>query len=317
MRGWEQLLDGYMAEYSSRGIGAASVARTASVLAHWGTWMRARRPRPRLEQIDADLITRFIATQYAFRTKATVSGVLSTMRGMGDYLVREGVWPSNPARWMRGPKLTPYSRLPRRLDAADLEALWRAAATQRGRYSQHLWVTVLALMYGTGLRRGELERLDVDAWDADESMLLIDGRKTGRERRVPVPDLARRCLEVYLPQRHNRLEAAQCFDERALLVGRDGNRLTAASISNGVHRLASSAGIRFVSLHQFRHSCASDLLEAGVALPDVQRILGHSVIATTVRYTQIADPMRAEAVDRHPINAWLTPREATCSPSTP
>jgi site-specific recombinase XerD len=132
-----------------------------------------------------------------------------------------------------------------------------------------------------------------------------------------VPDLARRCLEVYLPHRHNRLEAAQCFDERALLVGRDGNRLTAASISNGVHRLAASAGIRFVSLHQFRHSCASDLLEAGVALPDVQRILGHSVIATTVRYTQIADPMRAEAVDRHPINAWLTPREVTCSPSTP
>lgn len=198
-----------------------------------------------------------------------------------------------------------------------MEALWRAAATQRGRYAQHLWATVLALMYGTGLRRGELERLDVDAWDADEALLRIDGRKTGRERRVPVPEVARRCLEVYLPMRHNRLEAAQCIDERALLVGRDGNRLTAESISNGVHRLASSAGIPFVSVHQFRHSCASDLLEAGVALPDVQRILGHSVIATTVRYTHIADPMRAAAVDRHPINAWLTPREATCSLSTP
>ena len=51
-----------------------------------------------------------------------------------------------------------------------------------------------------------------------------------------------------------------------------------------------------VSLHQFRHSCASDLLEAGVHLAEVQRILGHQGIATTVRYTHIADPQRRAAM---------------------
>jgi len=110
--------------------------------------------------------------------------------------------------------------------------------------------------------------------------------------------------------RHNRLERARRLDEQALLVGRDGRRLTSQSISNGVRRLADTAGIKVVSVHQFRHSCASDLLEAGVALPDVQRILGHQVIETTVRYTHIADPMRAAAIDAHPINAWLQPQGA-------
>jgi site-specific recombinase XerD len=308
MRRWDQLLDGYLAEYRARGLCAGSIERTTSVLERWGQWMRSRRPRPRLEQVDADLIVRFIQTRSSFRAKSTVYGTLSVMRGMGEYLVREGVWTSNPLRWMKGPKITPYSRLPRRLDRADMEALWHAAADTRGTYGPYLWLTVLALLYGTGLRRGELERLEVAGWDREEGLLRVDGRKTGHERQVPVPDLTRRCLEAYLPQRHNQLERAARLSERALLVGRDGRPLTPESISNGVRRLSQTAGVRLVSVHQFRHSCASDLLEAGVGLADVQRILGHQVIATTVRYTQIADPMRAAAVSRHPINDWLSPQ---------
>ena len=51
----------------------------------------------------------------------------------------------SPLRWMKGPKLTPYSRLPKRIDRAHMEALWREAASRRGEHSAHLWVTVLAM----------------------------------------------------------------------------------------------------------------------------------------------------------------------------
>jgi integrase/recombinase XerD len=60
-----------------------------------------------------------------------------------------------------------------------------------------------------------------------------------------------------------------------------------------------------VSLHQFRHTCASDLLEGGVSLPEVQRMLGHLSVTTTARYLQIADPQRVEAMHRHPLNDAL------------
>ena len=56
-----------------------------------------------IERIDADLITRYIASCSSFRAKATVYGTLSTMRGFGDYLVRQGLWTRNPLRWMKGP----------------------------------------------------------------------------------------------------------------------------------------------------------------------------------------------------------------------
>ncbi|MFZ0553517.1 MAG: tyrosine-type recombinase/integrase [Steroidobacteraceae bacterium] len=311
MRHWDRLVEGYLEEYRARGICQATVAHTGARLADWGCWLKSRRPRPQLEAIDTELHVRYIESRSAFRAKATVYGTLSTMRGFGEYLLRQGVWTQNPLRWMKGPKITPYSRLPRRIDRAHMEALWTEAAKRRGNFSRHLWIAVLALLYGTGLRRGELERLDIEHFDRAEGLLRIDGRKSGRERCVPVSEFVFRCLEAYWPQRHNQLERSGRLSERALLVSQRGERLSAQAISNGIHALAERAGVPLVSVHQFRHSCASDLLEAGVHLAEVQRILGHQGIATTVRYTHIADPQRHAAMALHPINHWLAESRAT------
>ena len=73
-----------------------------------------------------------------------------------------------------------------------------------------------------------------------------------------------------------------------------------------MHRLARRANVPLVSLHQFRHTCAADLLENGVSLLEVQQMLGHATVQTTMRYLQIADPERARAVQRHPLNDYLS-----------
>jgi site-specific recombinase XerD len=305
MRRWESLVDDYLEQCRARGLVEATVALRMHTLDDWGRWLRRRRPRPVLGQIAAQLHVDYLASRSSFRAKSTVYGTLSVMRGMGDYLVQRGLWSSNPLRWIKGPKITPYSHLPRRLDREHMEALWHAAATRRGAYSQQLWVTILALLYGAGLRRGELARLDVACFDRAHGTLRIDGRKTGQERCVPLPELTCRALEAYLPARHNCLERVAALEQHALLISPSGGRLRAESISMGLHVMARRAGIPFHSVHQFRHSCASDLLAAGVHLADVQRILGHRVIATTVRYTHIADPQRRLAIARHPINDWL------------
>lgn len=311
MRRWDRLQDAYVEEYRARGLSEQTVAYTEARLDRWGRWLKKRRPRVVIENIDAETITRYLANCTSFRSKATVYGTLSTMRGFGDYLVRLGLWKVNPLRWMKGPKVTPYSCLPKRIDQAHMEALWRAAANRGGDYSSHLWITILAMLYGTGLRRGELARLRVDVFDRQEGTLRIDGRKTGQERCVPLPEMVLRCLEAYLPRRHNQLEQVGLVQETALLVSRYGLPLSGSAISNGVHDIAAVAQVPIDSLHQFRHSCASDLLEAGVHLAEVQRILGHAVISTTVRYVHIADPQRRAAIALHPINDWLQPQGAT------
>jgi integrase/recombinase XerC len=62
-----------------------------------------------------------------------------------------------------------------------------------------------------------------------------------------------------------------------------------------------------VTVHQLRHTCASDLLENGTSLPEVQGILGHACIQSTCRYIHIAGPERKAAMALHPINSILGP----------
>lgn len=319
MRNWDRLVEEYLEQYAARGIAAETQQNVRRELDRLGCWLKSRRPKPKLEEVGSDLLIDYLKRRAAYKAKATVAGAMSTIRNFGEFLLHQGLWSSNPLRWMRGPKLNPFHRLPRRIGSGALQQLFEQAAKSRQGYHRQMWLTVLALLYGTGLRRGELHRLNVQDFTLGEGLLKIDGRKTGRQRQVVLPDLAVRCLEAYLPKRHNHLQELGIDQEPALLVDKHGSRLSASAISRAVARLGQRCGLPKLTLHQFRHSCASDLLESGVQLPHVQQVLGHQTISTTMRYLHIADPHRHEAVKRHPINEILsstahTPRtgDASC-----
>lgn len=305
MRRWDRLVELFLEEYAARGVAADTVANVTRELNRWGIWLKTRRPRPRLEDVGPDLLVRYVQARTVFKAKATVGTTVWILRAMGEFLVNAGIWSTNPLRWMRGPKLRPDRRVPRRINASALKRLLEGAATTRPGYHRYLWLAIIALLYGTGIRRGELIRLDLAHWRRDEGLLRVDGRKTGHERLVPLPPLAAQCLEAYLPQRHNLLERLGQRHEPALFVNRDGARLKEGGLTSGVQRVARRSGLEHLTLHQFRHSCASDLLEEGVGLPEVQRVLGHQTITTTVRYLHVADPQRHAAAGLHPINEML------------
>jgi len=305
MKRWDGMVDGYIRQCESRGLSEATVFGLRRELDRWGCWLKRRRPKPNLEEVDGQVLIDYIRSRTRFHAKTTVASVTSKMRLMGEYLVREGVWRKNPMRWIKGPRLDPRGRMPKRIGQEHLKKIWEASSQNRNGYQQHLSIAVLALLYGTGLRRGELERLDLEHWKREEGILKIDGRKTGQERSVPVSEGIWRCLEAYLPLRQNLLERRGVCRERALFLNRSGVRMSSQSLGLMVHRLAKRAAVPLVSLHQFRHTCASDLLESGVSLPEVQQMLGHATVVTTTRYLQIADPERALAMKKHPLNDYL------------
>ena len=299
------LIDKYAGSLATRGLSADTIAARVREGVRFGNWLRTRRPRPSLDEVTPDLAIRYIGTRSAFRSRATVSGVVSNLRCLGEFLVEESTWRVNPLRWIRGPKMDLRRQMPRRIGREQLKALWEAAQVRRQEHARYLSLCVLGILYGTGLRRGELARLDLRDWDVEHGTLKIDGRKTGHERQVAIGEGVARCIEAYLPHRHNRLEKTGHIDEEALLINNHGQRLNSNNIGMLVGRLSRDAGLPRVTVHQFRHSCASDLIEAGVALPDVQRMLGHAGIASTMRYLDIAGSERAAAMGKHPINGFL------------
>ena len=305
MKRWDGLMEGYLKQCETRGLSEATVTGLRHELERWGLWLKRRRPKPNLEEVDGQMHIEYIRSRTRFHAKTTVASLTSKLRLMGEYLVQEGVWRKNPMRWIKGPRLDSRGRMPRRIGAEHLKKLWAASSENRNEYQQHLSIAVLALLYGTGLRRGELERLDLAHWKREEGILQIDGRKTGQERSVPVSEGIWRCLEAYLPLRQNLLEKRGECREPALFLNRAGLRMSSQNLGLMVHRIAKRAAVPLVSLYQFRHTCASDLLESGVSLPQVQLLLGHATVVTTTRYLHIADPERARAIKQHPLNDYL------------
>lgn len=305
MRRWDGLVESYLEVCEARGLSLESRRGIRGELDRFGSWLKRRRPKPHLEEVDGPILIEYLRRRKPFHAKTSVVAVASKLRCLGEYLVEQEVWKQNPMRWVRGPRLDPGGKLPGRIGTEHQRKLWEAAATQRTSYQKQLAIAVLSLLYGTGLRRGELERLDLEDWKREENRLEIDGRKSNCERSVPLSEGIGRCLEAYLPLRQNVLERWGTVAEKALLINREGKRLRAQSLGLLVHRLARRAQVPLVSLHQFRHSCASDLLENGASLPEVQQLMGHKRVDTTSRYLQIADAERARAVSQHPLNDYL------------
>jgi len=305
MRRWDSLMESYLAECKQRGLAQSTISNRRRELEKLGAWLKRQRPRPQLESISADLITKYIKSRSVFRSKCTVCNILTTLRTMGQYLEREGIWASNPLRWMKGPRMYPNARLPKRIGKTYLTRLWDYTSGLPEKYYRQKWLAILSVLYATGLRRGELERLDLTDLKHENGTLLVDGRKTGRERFVPLAPAAWYCIDAYLPYRQNYLEKTGCQRETALFVNRNGKRLSGISIHGGIQRLTKRANLPHVTLHQFRHTCASDLLENGALLPEVQLILGHEYIASTMRYVHVNSPERRNAMVMHPINDML------------
>lgn len=157
---------------------------------------------------------------------------------------------------------------------------------------------VLEVLYGTGVRVGELVGADVDDVDASTRLLRVLG-KGAKERVVPFGVPAARALAAWLDGARPSLVTAD--SGAALFIGVRGRRVDQRQVRSVVHRAAAEAGVDDVAPHALRHSAASHLLEGGSDLRSVQEILGHASLATTQRYTHVSpERLRRSYAQAHP-----------------
>ena len=149
---------------------------------------------------------------------------------------------------------------------------------------------IVELLYGCGLRVGELIGLDVGAsaqaagWiDASDTTAHVLG-KGSKRRSVPVGVSALKALQDWLAVRDQLADAG----EPALFVSNRGTRLTPSQLRSRLKQRAIQAGVpTHVHPHMLRHSFASHLLQSSGDLRAVQELLGHANITTTQVYTRL------------------------------
>lgn len=166
----------------------------------------------------------------------------------------------------------------------------RAPRAEWDRLTARLVIEVLVL---TGLRVGELVKLRMENVDLELRQMRVLG-KGNRERHVSFPDaVTAERLKGY------RASAAQRFGScsaDALFFNGLGRAANEQYIRRVVRTYAEDAELtRRVTPHMLRHTAATQLLEAGLDIRYVQRLLGHASITTTEIYTHVADhALRAE-----------------------
>ncbi len=248
-------------------------------------------------------VRRWVAQMHgAGRSGRGIALILSGWRGFYGWLGRQGLVASNPVQDVRAPKAP--KPLPKALSVDDSVQLAAYRNAEGDPWLEARDAAMVELLYGCGLRVGELAGLDAAAstqargWidlQAGEAHVLGKGSK---RRTVPVGRKAIEAVQGWLAVRELGLGSPQA----ALFPGRHGTRLTAQAIWQRLRRRSLLAGLAApVHPHMLRHSFASHVLQSSGDLRAVQELLGHASITTTQVYTRLDFQHLAKAYDAaHP-----------------
>ncbi|MEW6487070.1 MAG: tyrosine recombinase XerC [Thermodesulfobacteriota bacterium] len=245
--------------------------------------------------VDAGAVRAFLASLHGDHARTSIARTLSGLRGFFRYLVREGQLAANPAEGLAAPKaprrlpgFLPVDEIFHLLGAVEGEGL--LAARDRA---------LLELLYGTGIRVGELVALDGRDLRFASRTARIRGK--GRvEREAPLTEPAARAVEAYLEAR--AAAGLPLEPGGPVFLNVRGGRLTDRSVRRVLDRWLLKAAIaRKVSPHTLRHTFATHLLAGGADLRAIQELLGHKSLSTTQKYTHVGIEKLMEVYDKaHP-----------------
>jgi integrase/recombinase XerD len=293
-------------------------------LAHFIAWA-ADRGLTRPMETTKQVLERYQAALYHYRKKdgeplslTSQRNFLTSIKGFFKWLSRSNHILFNPASEILLPRLS--RRLPRHvLSAEEAERVLavpdaKAPLGIRDR-------AILETCYSTGLRRMELAALKLFDLDRDRGTIFVREGKGRQQRVIPIGERALRWVEKYLQE--VRPELVVPPDEGYVFLTHKGGPFEIDSLTEMVRVYVERAQIgKKGSVHLFRHTMATLMLEGGADVRFVQAMLGHRKLETTQIYTQVSIRTLKEVHARtHPArmerkkNFRALPAPATPSPA--
>ena len=241
------------------------------------------------EELDVDDFQSFLLVlNEKGLSKATLARKGMAVRGLYKYLKGEG----KIDILLSGLKIPGRAkRLPETLQDSEIRQLFSAIGTED--YKGSLDMAMMELCYCCGLRVSELVDMRLDQVNLKGGYLKIFG-KGGKERVLPIAREAALYLGLYL-ERRKKITRPKPF----LFLHENGLKTSRQYFFLMLRKRAREAGIeKNVHPHMLRHTFATTLLENGAPIRQVQELLGHSQVETTMIYTHVSGRLKKESYDR-------------------
>lgn len=248
-------------------------------------------------RVDETVVTayaeRLIELEYSDTTRARK---VASLKSLFSFLNDEGVTGRDPTENLSTPRVG--RSLPETLAVEDVTRLLEETSGKDTPEAKRD-LSMLELLYASGMRVSELVSLDTEDVDVDELSVRCFG-KGGKERVIPIHWRAANTVAEYVEETRPVLESERSGS--ALFLNRRGDRLTRQGFWLILKGHAKRAGITArITPHSLRHSFATHLLQGGAPLRHVQELLGHASISTTQVYTHLtSEHVREEYDMAHP-----------------
>lgn len=246
-----------------------------------------------LGQASGDDLSR-LGAAWADLAPATVARRSASLRRFYGFLADDGLRTDDPSATLPRPR---FERpLPRILDSSEVQRMFEAAEERAasGESAAVRNLSLLELLYGSGLRATELVSLPRGAVRPGQPFLMVRG-KGSKERLVPISSRAESAVGAWMDL---------IPGDTLWLFPSGKTHLSRVRLFQVVRAMAADAGIspERVSPHVLRHAFATHLLSGGADLRVLQSLLGHADIATTQIYTHVDSARLVELVNsRHPL----------------
>ncbi len=232
------------------------------------------------EQLSVYDFRKWLVERHDNHVNSSNARALACLRSFFRFLSQNELLNNREIEKIKTPKVV--KPLPKAVDQFDIEKIFAAILeVQKVEWKAKRDLALLTLIYGCGLRISEA--LAVSKNSLQNSQTLIVTGKGKKQRMLPLLPIINKRIEDYF--------SACPFDidqDSGIFLGNKGKTYTRYDFDKLIRKIRVMLGLSdTVTIHSFRHSFATHLLEAGADLRSIQDLLGHENLSTTQRYTKI------------------------------